>query len=326
MTASPIATDSLTAQIEALKPWLMRHEVQPGMFTPVAPGCAQAVQPEYDAERAAWLFNALKALDGQGVRGRSVLDVGGASGYMLLETLKRGAAEGDNIDGRELHTTQGRFLAQVQGIADRARYTTMLFREFADAWKQPADIVLFMDTVQIVPDPIGFMQTLYGLTRHALILLNPLYRPPVPVPLSRRGVERQSLLMLRTENGTTHNKKGLDPLVVTPTYEAVLEMLWQLDGAQIFQLIPPARWKHPSLPLGQFARGLRTAFIVLRRPVADLPAEARDIMLEIPRASVPPAEIFFPELTPNLPPAGNTLRRKIGRKIIALGQRISGDN
>ena len=319
--------ETLQARIDSLAPWMARHELAPGVLTPIAPGSSQARQPEYDSARAEWIYSLLEQTNEQGVRGLRVMDFACASGFLVFEALKRGAAQGLGMDGRELHVRQGRFIAETLGY-DNVTFQVMDTTRLLRVEVEPADVVMFLDTLQAVANPIGVLHRLANLTQHILVLTVIFYVPPVNVPLSRQLPERQALMLLRTEDSAKHNKKGLESLVVTPTYEATLEMLWSLDFPQIFQLIPPAEWNDPGQPLGHFSSGKRAAFVALRHAVPVTEA-LREKAVELMPGVMPPTQRVFPlqarpVRSPTTPNVGR-LRRALGRRLVALGCRVTGE-
>jgi SAM-dependent methyltransferase len=65
----------------------------------------------------------LAALDGQGLKDRTVLDVGCGTGDLALAALARGAASADGIDLGAGAIGDARSLAEERGLADRATFT-----------------------------------------------------------------------------------------------------------------------------------------------------------------------------------------------------------
>lgn len=65
----------------------------------------------------------LAALEGQGLQGKSVLDLGCGTGDLALATLARGAANADGIDLGPGAIEEARSLAAERGLADRATFS-----------------------------------------------------------------------------------------------------------------------------------------------------------------------------------------------------------
>ena len=65
----------------------------------------------------------LTALDGQGLKNRTVLDVGCGTGDLALAALARGAASADGIDLGAGAIADARSLAEERGLADRATFS-----------------------------------------------------------------------------------------------------------------------------------------------------------------------------------------------------------
>jgi magnesium-protoporphyrin O-methyltransferase len=65
----------------------------------------------------------LASLEGAGLAGRTVLDVGCGAGDLALGTLERGAARADGVDLGPGAIAEARSLAAERGLADRAAFT-----------------------------------------------------------------------------------------------------------------------------------------------------------------------------------------------------------
>jgi SAM-dependent methyltransferase len=65
----------------------------------------------------------LAALEGQGIRGKTVLDLGCGTGDLALAALARGAASADGIDLGPGAIEDARSLAAERGLADRATFS-----------------------------------------------------------------------------------------------------------------------------------------------------------------------------------------------------------
>lgn len=64
----------------------------------------------------------LAALEGQGLRGKTVLDLGCGTGDLALEALDRGAVRVEGIDLGQGAIEEARSLADERGLADRATF------------------------------------------------------------------------------------------------------------------------------------------------------------------------------------------------------------
>lgn len=64
----------------------------------------------------------LSALEGQGLRGKTVLDLGCGTGDLALEALDRGAVRVEGIDLGQGAIEEARSLADERGLADRATF------------------------------------------------------------------------------------------------------------------------------------------------------------------------------------------------------------
>lgn len=255
----------LKDQIEKLGPWLMRHEIKPGLFTSVAPGSAGARQKEWFSERASVIFNFLKQVFKNNLRNESFLDIGCASGYFLFEALKIGIRYGVGAEPREIHLQQAEFLR------NHYEYTNCEFRKAqvkeVITWPEKFDVILFLDVLQIISDPINTLVQLYRMTNKVLIVESgfPDFSFDLPYYVEGPSPVRQALIWLRTEDPESHNKKGVEGIVLTPTFNAVLEMLRYAGFPIICVLKTPSEWVDPVLPLGTFSKGQRAIFAAFKQ-------------------------------------------------------------
>jgi magnesium-protoporphyrin O-methyltransferase len=84
------------------------------------------------------LLRAVQSL--AGVRGATVLDIGGGAGAVQLELLKAGAQSTFDVDGSQAYLAVAKREAARQGYADRTGYLHGDFTQVADQ-VEPADIV-----------------------------------------------------------------------------------------------------------------------------------------------------------------------------------------
>ncbi len=128
----------------------------------------------------------IELLKGQGVRGASVLDVGGGIGAVQHELLKAGAVSTTDIDGSQAYINAARREAQRLGHADRMSFRHGDFVDLADEI-DGADIVTldrviccYPDMPSLVDSSTAHARRLYGLvfprthwlTRTAFPVLN----------------------------------------------------------------------------------------------------------------------------------------------------------
>jgi len=256
--------ESLLHEAEVLGPWMMRHELPSGIWTPVVPGCAAAHQPNYDSERAHFIFSFLNSLCG--VQGHSVLDLGCASGYYTFDALNHGATYATGVEFRELHVRQARFLARVYGVDEICDFQQITIEEgLREA--SPVDIVFCLDVLQYLLNPISVLNRIRTLTKRALVLdlyvLPP--RAEINFPNSTRSDLSKWILLERAR--TVHQKHGLHGWTFLPTFAALREMLDYAGFRTVVGLKPPPEWASTNLPLGKYVRNERRIIVCFTEPI-----------------------------------------------------------
>lgn len=111
----------------------------------------------------------IEALRARGVRGRTVLDIGGGIGLVHHELLASGAKEATDVDASSAYVRVAKSEAERRGVAARVRY---LHGNFLDLAGQvaPADIVTLDRVICCFDDMQGLVaasaekaRTLYGI-------------------------------------------------------------------------------------------------------------------------------------------------------------------
>lgn len=121
------------------------------------------------AKATRWL---LEAVAGDGVEGRTFLDVGGGVGAIQHELMARGAAGGTHADAAPAFLRAARGEAEAQGYADRVRYVDGDFVERAPELP-PADMVTLDRVVCCYPDMPALLGAAAPLARRTLGLVLP---------------------------------------------------------------------------------------------------------------------------------------------------------
>ena len=127
-------------------------------------------------------------LDGAGIDGATILEIGGGAGQIQLELLRRGAASATNLELVDTYDTEAAQLAATAGMSDR------MHRRIVDIAAnpldvQPADVVVLHRVVCCYPD---YDRLLAAAADHARSLLVFSYPPGNPV--SRALVAVQNAL------------------------------------------------------------------------------------------------------------------------------------
>ncbi len=116
-------------------------------------------------------------LDGAGIEGATILEIGGGAGQIQLELLRRGAASATNLELVDTYDTQAVQLATQAGMSDRIHRRIVDIAATPDD-VQPADIVVLHRVVCCYPD---YDRLLAAAADHAKSLLVFSYPPRNPV-------------------------------------------------------------------------------------------------------------------------------------------------
>lgn len=100
------------------------------------------------------------------VAGKSVLDVGSYLGYFCQEALKRGARSAHGLEADPEKVRQAYALAEMNGLAPTFSIDDVESCEL----QQPYDVVLCLNVLHHLFDPVGTLLRLARLTRHQLVL------------------------------------------------------------------------------------------------------------------------------------------------------------
>ena len=116
-------------------------------------------------------------LDGVGIDGATILEIGGGAGQIQLELLRRGAASATNLELVDTYDTQAVQLATQAGMSDR------LHRRIVDIAANPddvppADVVVLHRVICCYPD---YDRLLSAAADHTKSLLVFSYPPRNPV-------------------------------------------------------------------------------------------------------------------------------------------------
>jgi 2-polyprenyl-3-methyl-5-hydroxy-6-metoxy-1,4-benzoquinol methylase len=132
----------------------------------------------------------LAFLEGQGLQGATVLEIGGGLGELQVEMLRRGAAHATNLELAGTYEAEARRLLDEQGLTDRVtrRLGVDIARDGDEV--EPADIVVLHRVVCCYPD---YERLLTAAGRHATRLL--VFSHPPRNPGSRAFVAAGNLLL-----------------------------------------------------------------------------------------------------------------------------------
>lgn len=114
----------------------------------------------------------IDAVAGEGVEGRTFIDIGGGVGAIQHGLMERGAAGGTSADASPAYLAAARSEAEARGYAGRIRYVEGDFVERADE-VVAADLVTLDRVVCCYPDMPALVGAAARLTRRTLGLVVP---------------------------------------------------------------------------------------------------------------------------------------------------------
>jgi magnesium-protoporphyrin O-methyltransferase len=114
----------------------------------------------------------IDAIVGEGIEGRSVLDIGGGIGAIQLELLAAGASRADAVDASEAYVVAARDEAARRGYADRTSDRIGDFVTLAPV-VEPADVVTLDRVVCCYPDVDALLGAAAGKARRTIGLVYP---------------------------------------------------------------------------------------------------------------------------------------------------------
>jgi SAM-dependent methyltransferase len=104
--------------------------------------------------------------------GKSVLDVGCALGYFSFEAEKRGAARVVGLELTDERFEQAKLLKDVLGSRVELAQKNVLVDDLGG----PFDLVLFLNVIHHLPEPMGALRRLASVTRGRLVVEFPTFR------------------------------------------------------------------------------------------------------------------------------------------------------
>jgi tRNA (mo5U34)-methyltransferase len=173
----------LRAELERFGFWYHNIDLGDGVFThPDHP------RGDYPASR----FEHLRPFVPADLTGKSVLDIGCASGYFAIEMKRRGAGRVLGIDLREWALEQGRFAAGHLGLE-------IEFRNM-DAYDigglgEDFDVVIFLGVLYHLRHPLLMLDLIRAHCRETMLFQTILYRgaQPLEVPSNLEGPQVDEL-------------------------------------------------------------------------------------------------------------------------------------
>jgi 2-polyprenyl-3-methyl-5-hydroxy-6-metoxy-1,4-benzoquinol methylase len=108
----------------------------------------------------------------RGVKGSTVLEIGGGVGELQLELLRHGAAAATNLELVDTYDEQARALAASAGVSDRVHRRRHDIAADPDA-VEPADIVVLHRVVCCYPDYARLLSAAADHARRLLVFSHP---------------------------------------------------------------------------------------------------------------------------------------------------------
>lgn len=108
-----------------------------------------------------------------GLRGASVLEIGGGIGDLQVEALKRGASHTTNVELSSAYESEAARLLDEAGLRDRATRVLGVDLAATPAAIDPADIVLLHRVVCCYPDYERLLSAAAGHGRRAVVFSHP---------------------------------------------------------------------------------------------------------------------------------------------------------
>jgi magnesium-protoporphyrin O-methyltransferase len=134
-------------------------------------------------------------LEGQGLAGATVLEVGGGIGEIQLELLKRGAARATNLELSPAYDAEAQALARDAGLADRVERRIHDIATSPDQ-VEPADLVVMHRVVCCYPDYEKLLGAAADHARKALVFSHP---PRNALSRAVIAIQNTGLTLLRRE-------------------------------------------------------------------------------------------------------------------------------
>lgn len=108
----------------------------------------------------------------EGIRGRSVLEIGGGVGDLHVELLARGADHVTNLEISGSYEEEAARLLQEKGLTDRVTRRVLDIARLPDA-VEPADVVVLHRVVCCYPDYRSLLSAAASHARHRLVFSHP---------------------------------------------------------------------------------------------------------------------------------------------------------
>jgi len=267
-----VRSEEVAAEIASFPTWDYEFDLA-GHRTPIAPEVSRRQR-----ERERYIFDPIRRILGESLKGKRVLDLGCNAGYWSLRALALGCDFVLGIDGRQMHVDQANFVFEVKGI-DPSRYEFAVEDVFAADLTAagPFDLVLCLGLLYQVSDPTILIEKISQVNTELLVIDTNLSLMP------------GRFLALRREQAGSPLTAPREQQVLCPTRQAVISLA-ESSGYSVATLTPSFRSYEASY---DYEEGRRRAFICARDPRAlDLIADQTEAVTA-PRVALTAARAAF---------------------------------
>ncbi|WP_434353103.1 bifunctional 2-polyprenyl-6-hydroxyphenol methylase/3-demethylubiquinol 3-O-methyltransferase UbiG [Psychrobacter sp. HD31] len=158
--------------------------------------------------RLNWIEDSVHAIQGDGLTGKKVLDVGCGGGILATSMAQRGA-DVTGLDLGEENLKAASLHAQNLGITDTLRYVHKPVEVLAGEQAQQYDVVTCMEMLEHVPDPASVVQACYDLVKPGgVCVLSTINRNPKSFLFAIVGAE---YILRLLDRGTHDFNKFITP-------------------------------------------------------------------------------------------------------------------
>ena len=174
--------DEILTWLHKLQPWFHQIDLGDGLWTKTTSAAGEPI------DHPAGVWDSIKRILPEDLKGKSVLDVGCNAGFYSLEAKRRGANRVLGVDGQRQHVRQAVFVRNVLGLDIEYRRANVY--ELTRLGVGEFDVTLALGLIYHLKHLMLALENLYSVTRELLIVetaIMPPQRTPEPFqhPLGR---------------------------------------------------------------------------------------------------------------------------------------------
>ncbi len=143
--------DKIFLQLRKLYSEISKHsnyQILPKKLNEIIGNDKIKVQTRHEKERLAYIFNNIN------MENKSILDIGGNSGYFTFEMIENGAKNVRYYEGNKTHCEFVKIASEVLKVEDKIKITNNYFN-FDDLDNSKYDIVLLLNVLHHIGDDYG---------------------------------------------------------------------------------------------------------------------------------------------------------------------------